>query len=392
MSFDVLVSFLKAYFRYICESHLDLTNNIMFLKKIPLLIFFLLISVISTSQNKVKTFLYAGRVEKLQNDNVILIGTASSVSFNFTGNKCEISLQSVDSWEHHNYVSLVLDGKYIGKIRIEKGEAQSFPIKIISNKKVHNLTVYKTTEAHSGGILFAGTTAKLTSISAKKKKKIEFIGDSITCGAASDPSDIPCDKGEYFDHHNGYYAYGPVLSRAIGVDYLMSSVSGIGIYRNWNDENKDEAIMPDVYQNLYLTKDASKPKYDFAFQPDIISIALGTNDFSGGDGKKERLPFNPEKYVSNYVNFIKMLYEHNPKAQIVITNSPMVGGDRGIVFEECLNKVKNAFAEDKKHKSILIFKFKPMTPKGCGGHPDVADHKVLANEYAPFLKKLLNEK
>ncbi|MFH7017720.1 GDSL-type esterase/lipase family protein [Flavobacterium sp. FlaQc-47] len=362
----------------------------MFQKKIAFLISFLLISFVSIAQNKTGKFLYEGRVEKLQNNTVVLIGTASSVSFNFTGNKCDISLQSIDAWEHHNYISLVLDGKYLGKLRIEKGPAQSFPIKTISNTKIHKLEIYKNTEAQSGNILFAGTTANVTSIVAKKKKKIEFVGDSITCGAASDSVD--CDKGEYFDHHNGYYAYGPVLSREIDVDYLMSSVSGIGMYRNWNDENKDEAIMPDVYQNLYLTKDNSKPKYDFAFQPDIISIALGTNDFSGGDGKKERLPFNPEKYVSNYINFIKMLYEHNPKAQIVITNSPMVGGERGVIFEDCLTKVKNAFAEDKTHKSILIFKFKPMTPKGCLGHPDVADHKVLANEYAPFLKKLLNEK
>ncbi|SCY69258.1 GDSL-like Lipase/Acylhydrolase [Flavobacterium anhuiense] len=366
----------------------------MFPKKTAILISFLLISAFSNAQtqNTNKTFLYEGRVDQLQNDQVILIGTASSVSFNFTGNECSISLQSVDSYEHHNYVQLVLDGKYIGKVRIEKGAIQSFPIKVTSNQKEHRLEIYKNTEAQSGNILFAGTTAKLVPISFKKKKKIEFIGDSITCGAASDPSDIPCDKGEYMDHHNGYYAYGPTLSRAIGADYLMSCVSGIGMYRNWNDEHKDEAIMPDVYPNLYLTKDVSKPKYDFAFQPDIISIALGTNDFSGGDGKKERLPFNPEKYVSNYISFIKMLYLHNPKAQIVITNSPMVGGDRAVVFEDCLNKVKNAFANDKAHKPIQIFKFKPMTPNGCSGHPDVADHKVLANEYAPFLKKLLNEK
>ena len=364
----------------------------MFLKKISFLISFFLISVVAVAQSTSSNFLYAGRIEKLQNDHVVLIGTASSVAFNFTGNECSIALQSVDSYEHHNYVSLVLDGKYIGKIRIEKGAMQSFPIKITSNKKVHQLEIYKNTEAHSGGILFAGTTAKLTSISSKKKKKIEFIGDSITCGAASDPSDVPCDQGEYMDHHNSYYAYGPTLSRAIGVDYLVSSVSGIGMYRNWNDENKDEAIMPDVYQNLYLTKDNSKPKYDFAFQPNIISIALGTNDFSGGDGKKERLPFNAEKYVSNYINFIKMLYEHNPNAQLVITNSPMVGGENAVVFENCLNKVKNAFAEDKSHKKIQIFKFKPMTPHGCLGHPDVADQKVMADQYAPFLKKLLNEK
>lgn len=366
----------------------------MFPKKIPFLISFLLISAFSTAQtqNTNKTFLYEGRVDQLQNDQVILIGTASSVSFNFTGNECSISLQSVDSYEHHNYVQLVLDDKYIGKIRIEKGAINSFPIKVTENIKKHTLEIYKNTEAQSGNILFVGTTAKLVPISFKKKKKIEFIGDSITCGAASDPTEVPCDKGEYMDHHNGYYAYGPTLSRAIGADYLMSCVSGIGMYRNWNDEHKDEAIMPEVYQNLYLTKDASKPKYDFAFQPDIISIALGTNDFSGGDGKKERLSFNPKKYVSNYINFIKMLYEHNPSVQIVITNSPMVGGDRAVVFEDCLNKVKNAFANDKAHKPIQIFKFKPMTPNGCTGHPNVADHKVLADQYAPFLKKLLNEK
>jgi hypothetical protein len=77
-----------------------------------------------------------------------------------------------------------------------------------------------------------------------------------------------------------------VLSRVIDVDYLVSSVSGIGMYRNWNDENKEEPIMPEVYENLYLTKDNSKPKYDFVFQPNIISIALGTNDFSGEMAKK----------------------------------------------------------------------------------------------------------
>lgn len=95
----------------------------MFPKKTAILISFLLISAFSNAQtqNTNKTFLCEGRVDQLQNDQVILIGTASSVSFNFTGNECSISLQSVDSYEHHNYVQLVLDGKYIGKVRIEKG-------------------------------------------------------------------------------------------------------------------------------------------------------------------------------------------------------------------------------------------------------------------------------
>lgn len=371
---------------------LILTTKSMQFKKTILSILLVLWVTVCTSQSKINTFLYQGRVEKGPNDSVLLIGTAASVSFNFTGNQCAISLQSIDSREHHNYVSLVLDGKYIGKIRIEKGAVQSFPITLASPQKSHNLQIFKTTEAHSGGVLFAGTTAKLIAIAPVKKKKIEFIGDSITCGAASDSTDIPCHEGEYFDHHNGYYAYGPVLARAIGADYLMSSVSGIGMYRNWNDENVEEPIMPEVYENLYLTKEASKPKYDFAFQPDIISIALGTNDFSAGDGKKTRLPFNADKFISNYIHFIKMLYEHNPKAQIVITNSPMVNGENAVVFEDCLKKIKEAFKTDTTHLPIAIFKFNPMVPKGCSGHPSVSDHAILAAEYAPFLKKRLYEK
>ena len=364
----------------------------MFLKKLPFLILFLLVSIASSCQSTANTFLYAGRVDVLQDNKTVLIGTAASVTFNFSGKKCAVLLQSIDSWEHHNYVAFELDGQYIGKVRVEKGPVQSFTIKVTSKQKVHTLTIYKATEATMGNVLFTGTTAKLMTITSVKKKKIEYIGDSITSGAANDPSTIPCDQGEYFDHHNGYFAYGPIISRNIDVDYLMSSVSGIGIYRNWNDENSEVAIMPVAYENLYLTKDASKPKYDFAFQPDIISIALGTNDFSNGDGKKERLPFNPEKYVSNYVNFIKMLYEHNPNAQIVLTNSPMVNGENAVVFENCLNKINAEFDTDTTHKPILIFKFKPMMPSGCSGHPNIEEHKIMAAEYSPFLKNLLNEK
>ena len=116
----------------------------MFLKKIPLLILFLLISIVSTSQNETNTFLYEGRIDKLQDNNVVLIGTAaSSVSFNFTGKECSISLQDIGSRDHHNYVSLVFDAKYIRKLRIEKGAAQSFPIKITCDKKHHNLSICK---------------------------------------------------------------------------------------------------------------------------------------------------------------------------------------------------------------------------------------------------------
>jgi len=350
-------------------------------------------SVFATAQNieeKKNLFSNSGRIELLDKNKVILIGPASSVSFDFAGNSCSISLQSVE--DHQNYVSLELDGKYIGRIRIEKGAMQSFPIVVSDKKNTHHLSIYKATEATNGGVLFAGTTAKLVDGPApKSKRKIELIGDSITSGFGNDDSTIPCGTGDWYDQHNTYWAYGPVLSRALDIDYVLSSVSGYGMYRNWNDEHLEEPIIPEVYENLYLNKDSSKP-YDFKFQPDLVSICVGTNDLSEGDGKKPRLPFNEEKFISNYIDFIKTVYKHAPNTRIVLLNSPMVSGDRNVTFIKCLKQVIQAFDKDKTHKKIELFEFQSMTPKGCGYHPNIADDKVMADQLISYFKKLLNEK
>lgn len=356
-----------------------------FIKK-SLLFLFLISSSILFSQIKdtdVSFFNIQGRTEITPDNGIILISSASSITFSFIGNTCEIALQSTNEYGHHAYVSLELDGKYIGRLRVEN-QLKNYPVKVTSNKK-HILKIFKATEASTGGILFSGTNAKLISTSVKEKKKIEFIGNSITCGMGADVIDIPCDQGEWFDQHNAYMAYGPVLSRNLDVDFQLSSVSGMGMYRNWNDET--ESVMPNVYENLYLNNDASKP-YNFNFKPDIISIALGTNDFSEGDGKKERQPFNADKFVSNYLNFLEILYKNNPNVQIVLVNSPMVNGERDKVFTDCLQKVRDSF-KDEKYKPIQIFKFSAVTPHGCTLHPDAEDHKIMASQYEPFLKKLL---
>jgi hypothetical protein len=159
-------------------------------KNILFLLVYLSLSCSAQIREISPAFHYSGRVEKMQDNKVMLIGSASSVSFDFKGDSCAISLQSVDSFEHQNYVALELDGTYIGRIRIEKGALQSFPIVISKKKKIHRLTIYKATEATNGEVLFGGTTAKICKTTAKKRKKIELIGDSITCGMGNDTAVI----------------------------------------------------------------------------------------------------------------------------------------------------------------------------------------------------------
>jgi lysophospholipase L1-like esterase len=217
---------------------------------------------------------------------------------------------------------------------------------------------------------------------------IEFIGNSITCGALADPSEVPCGKGVYIDQHNAYLAYGPRVARALKVNYFLSSVSGIGIYRTWNS---DSPSMPQVYANADLTTAGRRP-WDFSrYRPQIVSIALGTNDLSKGDGKTPRAPFDSATFVQAYITFVKFVRSRYPTAQIALLSSPMVGGAEGELLKHCLTAVKTAVdAQYPSGKPIALFFFAPMQPRGCFWHPSVEDHAILAAELEPFFRKLLN--
>ena len=343
-----------------------------------------------TRGNYIEKFHWGGRVEKSFYNKGLLIGPGSYVEFEFKGSSVEINLRSVDAYSHHNWISVEVDGKYIGRIKVEAGDARSYQINAVNRSLKHHVRITKSTEASNGFIEFDGSSVQALPLQMKSQKKIEFIGDSITCGMGNDQSSLPCGQGEWYDQHNAYLAYGPVLARKLGADYLLSSVSGYGMYRNWNTERSEETILPDVYENLYLNGNG---KADFGndYQPDIVSIALGTNDFSDGDGKKERLPFNHHKFIGNYIEFVQMIQKRYPQAQIVLLNSPMVNGEKNKLFVQYLNEVKDFFKNDTRHKPIQIFEFKEMTPKGCGYHPDDTDDEVMAEELYSFFKKLLYE-
>ena len=334
-----------------------------------------------------QNFTYKGRIEKLNNA-VVLIGPASSITTKVIGTTCEIYLKNEAN--QNNYVSVEVDGNYEGRIRIDNDSLKPYKIELNANKKEHIITIYKATEASTGDIIFGGLLAeKIEKVANKVSLKIEFIGDSITSAAASDIEEIPCGNGsQYYDHSNAYFSYGTIIGRKLNADILLSAVSGIGIYRNWNAIQGEEPIMPEVYENLYLNMDNSKP-YDFTlFTPDIVSICLGTNDFSNGDGIKERLPFNEEVFTNYYIDFLTTVISKYPKAKIVLLDSPTVKGDRNIILNNSLLRIKEQFGTTNTETSIFLFKFADIVITGCSGHPEREEHKQMAEMLALFLKNI----
>lgn len=357
------------------------------MKKINLylLLFIMIISDLSLAQsiNVQDIYQFSGRIEKLKNGQVKLLGSASSVSFQFSGATCEVVL-SLDTPDHYNYVSIELDGKYIERLRIDEGKAKSYSFVATQKKTYHTLIIYKATEFSNGGIIFHEATAnKLQAWQEQPKKKVEFIGDSVFCGQGIDYSESNCGTEKFwFDQHNAYFTY-PVLSaHVLDYDFQISAVSGMGIYRNWNSEAEDDNAMPSVYEYLKLNKFASE-LYDFSFKPDIIVIGLGNNDFYEGDGKTPRAEYNRDFFITAYIKFMQLLSEHNPDASFVLV-TPFLEGSNLTVATECMDIIKSNFPADK----VAIFAFKPMELNGCNNHPDIKDSKIMAKQFIEFMRAL----
>jgi Carbohydrate esterase 2 N-terminal/GDSL-like Lipase/Acylhydrolase family len=328
-----------------------------------------------------------GRYLLNKNGKLELISSGVHFGFRFTGSHC-VLYASIPHPAEHNYLQYTLDGVYQKKIRVTGDGVQSYRITSPGNG-IHIVWIYKTTEAQTGPIFIEQISGgNIAALKNPNLPLIEFIGNSITCGAAADPSEIPCGTGEYHDQHNAYYAYGPRIARVLNVNFMLSSVSGIGIYRNWNSLGP---TMPQVYEKADFEISSSRIWNFKTYRPSIVSIALGTNDFSDGDHMHARLAFDSAAFVSNYIRFVKLVKSKYPGARIALLSSPMINGDRRILLQHCLSAVKretDALYPGK--KPVALFFFQPMQARGCGGHPNLDDHAILAQQLTPFFKKLLS--
>lgn len=365
--------------------------------KLNLLFFVALFFVFSScSEKKLQlfpadnsAFEFGGRVDLTTLESPVLIGSASFVEVNFTGDSCIVYLEKQNPEGEYNFVSVELDNVYKGRIKLEKEGMKAYRIHVNTEIRNHQLRIYKSTEAGNNTVIFGGIKCfDLLPATLKPERKIEFIGNSITCGMGIDWKEIPCGTGVWYDQHNAYFSYGKLAADKLNARFMLSSVSGIGIYRNWNSLSP---VMPDIYENKYLNNDASK-KWDFtSYTPDLVSICLGTNDFSDGDGRMERLPFDSAQYVNNYIAFIEIIYSHYPETQICLLSSPMVSGEKALLFENCLTAVKLHFENTASStKEIQLYFFSDLVPHGCDSHPDKDDHMKMAELLVPFYKEVMN--
>ena len=294
------------------------------------------------------------------------------ISTKFTGSDCEIILNDEELWgKNHNYLEVVVDGK---PVRLQT-KAKRDTIKVAQNLSPgeHTLVICKNTEANIGYLELVGIRCKqLVKLSAKPLRKIEFIGNSITCGAGSDQSAVPCGKGVWQDQHNAYLSYGAITARTLDAQYHLSSVSGIGLMHSCCNMN---IIMPPVFDKISMRNDTIAWSFN-KYQPDVVTVCLGQND-----GIQDSAAF-----CNNYMMFIKQLRGYYPKATIVCLTSPMADATLAAFMKKTLTAIINTMNK-RGDKKVTSYFFSRQYHNGCDSHPDLAEHQLIANELTTFIRK-----
>ena len=271
-------------------------------------------------------FRLAGRTT--WHENTLYLGySASYIEFRFFGDRITSKILS-DGWpEGDNFqawVAVFLNGEEEPSLRfpIEKG-CREYTIYESTQKREATVRIMKYSEAAfaSLGIQDIQVNGELLELPAYPKKKIEFIGDSITCGYGIEgiaEKDIFTTAQE-----NPWLAYACKTAHILNADFELVSWSGNGVISHYveesvNEPRIDKPLMPQLYrysdweleQRLGIK---NVTEWETIMEPNIIVLHLGTNDASYTRGVKER----NEKFEEAYLDFIKCIREAHENAAIL---------------------------------------------------------------------------
>ena len=225
-------------------------------------------------------------------------------------------------------------------------------------------------------------------------RKIEFVGNSITCGYGNEGYD----KFEHFEYEteNHYYSYASITARSLGAQHWVVARSGIGAYRNYNGPKtgNPESNMPVQYEytgyalHPGFRQEATflSEKWNFSrYQPDVVCINLGTNDLSTNN-------YDLTLLKQGYQKLYQMVREHNPQAKIVLLTGSMLYNQEQREAQQLLNEVMNE-ARQAGDKEVFRFDMTQiMSDEGYGNdwHPNIRQDEKMASELTPFLRELMN--
>jgi len=265
---------------------------------------------------------------------------------------------------------------------IVSGPRKTYDLVVSQTKLEHEIVLTKRTETFVGITQVRGVAAHaggaLIPTRPPRGRRIEVIGDSITCGFGVLGADETCPFSP--DTESEPLAWGALAAAALSATRTTIAASGIGVLRNFAGDT--DGTMPDLYGRALATDPASTP--DQFFVPDVVVVNLGTNDFAGGKGDPG------PAFVDKYTRLLATLRARHPKAKIVAATSPMLGEPNRTTLRTYLEAALKArgAAGDTKLTLLDLDEQSTADGLGCGYHLSQWTQQKMAAKLVAHLRAI----
>ncbi len=248
----------------------------------------------------------------------------------------------------------------------------------------HRVRVEVVSESQSGPTAFGGFHADQGTRAlrvAAPARAIEFIGDSHTVGYGNLSPMRSCTAAQIWETTDTSAGIAGLLGRKYGADVRVHAISGRGVVRNYDGFAAD--TLPVAYP--YTLFDRRTRAADRGWSPQLIVIALGTNDFTtplkSGEPWKDRAALHAA-YEERYVTFVRDLRARHPKAFFVLWATDLANGEIDAEVRKVADRLR---AGGERRLAYVPVTGLAMT--GCDYHPSAADDRVIADALAGVVAK-----
>jgi lysophospholipase L1-like esterase len=278
-----------------------------------------------------------------------------------------------------NYYTVRVDG-VLGDPLVTTDGAATYPLAADLDSGEHVVEVYRRTEASQGAVLITGievTDGELLAPPDPPTRRIEIVGDSITCGYGNEGPDTSCSFTP--DTENHYLSYGARLARHFEAELSTVAWSGKGVVSNYNGDLFNP--LPTLYERA--VPNDSQSGWAFEWQPQVVIINLGTNDYSTNNDPTD------EDFVAGYEALLRTIRRRYPDAFILCTVGPMLSG-RDLSTAQNNIAAAVALRNDAGDERVTTHEMATGNPDpACDWHPNLDTHAAMAEELATPLADAL---
>ena len=224
--------------------------------------------------------------------------------------------------------------------------------------------------------------------------RLEFIGDSITCGygvEATGPEETFSTATE-----NAEKSYAGLIAGALDAAPMLTAFSGHGIVSGYTGDpairNGTELVPPyyETFGRLDFVLPSGRRLQDIpwpfdSFRPQAVILLLGTNDLSWCQQVPERhLLFRRE-----YARFLRTVRSHNPDIPILC-----VLGLMGTALNGDMEAAVRDYTQATGDPAVRAFTVPEQDMVHCGAgadyHPSALTQRLFAQQLLSELRPLLN--